>query len=133
MALQTLVNLDDVEQAGRAKMIKMYADFYAGGAEDNASLRRNRAAFAEIHFVPPVLINVRLRSLSHTILGQPVAFPFGIAPTAQHRLAHVDGELATARAAAATNTLYCLSTMSTCSIEDVSAEFSSSMSPRWSA
>jgi 4-hydroxymandelate oxidase len=56
-----------------------------------------------------------------TMLGRPVAMPVAIAPMAAHRLAHPDGEVATARAAAAARVPFTLSTMSSCSIEEVAA------------
>jgi 4-hydroxymandelate oxidase len=62
------------------------------------------------------------------VLGQPLSFPVGIAPAALHRLAHPDGELATARAAGSAGVLLCLSTYSSYAMEDVAKAASG---PRW--
>jgi (S)-2-hydroxy-acid oxidase len=67
-----------------------------------------------------MLVDVSKRDLSVTLLGsQKVSVPVGIAPTAMQKMAHPDGECASARAAAAKNTVFVLSTISTTSIEDV--------------
>jgi 4-hydroxymandelate oxidase len=68
-----------------------------------------------------VLVDVSARSSETTILGQHVAFPILIAPTAMHRIAHADGELASARAAGATGTIMILSLGSSFPVEDVMA------------
>lgn len=68
---------------------------------------------------PRVLIDVSCRETRCNILGIDMDMPIAIAPTAMQRMAHADGELATARAAKPLNTIYTLSTLSTSSIEEV--------------
>jgi 4-hydroxymandelate oxidase len=68
-----------------------------------------------------VLVDVSRVDASTTLLGSPSSFPLAIAPMAVHGLAHPDGEVATARAAASAGVPFTLSTMSSCSIEDVAA------------
>jgi len=92
-----------------------------GGANDEVTIRENRAAFERLSLRYRVLVDVSHRSTSTTVLGTPVDFPVLVAPTAFQRLACDDGELATARAAAASGTVMILSTASTCTIEDVGA------------
>jgi len=58
---------------------------------------------------------------STTVLGQPLSAPIMFAPAAFHRLAHPDGERATARAAAAAGTVFVVSTVSSVSIEEIAA------------
>jgi 4-hydroxymandelate oxidase len=96
-------------------------EYYAGGACDEVSLRENRLAFERLALRYRVLVDVTTRDRSTTILGTRVPSPICIAPTAYHRLAHPDGELATARAAAATGTLMTMSTMATSTMEDLAA------------
>ncbi|ONI15316.1 hypothetical protein PRUPE_3G037200 [Prunus persica] len=70
---------------------------------------------------PRVLVDVSRIDMSTTILGYNISAPIMIAPTAMHQLAHPEGEVATARAAAACNTIMILSNMSTCTVEEVAS------------
>jgi (S)-2-hydroxy-acid oxidase len=83
------------------------------------TLRENRAAFARLRILPRALIDVNTINTETTILGDKVSSPICIAPTAMQKMAHPDGEVATSKAAAKTNTLMTLSSWSTTSIEDV--------------
>jgi isopentenyl diphosphate isomerase/L-lactate dehydrogenase-like FMN-dependent dehydrogenase len=87
--------------------------FLSGGAEDESTLRANRGAFGRWTFRPRVLVDVSAVTTATTVLGLPVSLPVLLAPVALHRLYHPDGELATARAAAAEQTVLCVSTMTT--------------------
>jgi 4-hydroxymandelate oxidase len=93
--------------------------YIAGGAWDELSLAENDAAWLRYRLRPRVLVDVSRIDPSTTLLGAPAAFPVAIAPMAVHGLAHPDGEVATARAAAAAGIPFALSTTSSCSIEDV--------------
>jgi (S)-2-hydroxy-acid oxidase len=64
------------------------------------TLRENRDAFARLRLLPRILIDVSKINTETTILGVKVSSPICIAPTAMQKMAHADGELATARAAA---------------------------------
>ncbi len=114
-----LINVFDFEEAARAKLPVMVFDYYAGGAQDEVTLRANRAAFERIALRYRVLVDVSQRDLATTVLGQSVAMPILIAPTAFHGLAHPGGEVATARAAARAGTIMVLSTLSNAPLEDV--------------
>jgi 4-hydroxymandelate oxidase len=116
-----LANLAEFEEAARARLPKVAYDYYAGGSYDELTLADNQAAFRRRRLVYRVLRDLSGRTLATTVLGQPVSLPVLVAPTAFHRLAHEEGEVATARAAAAQGTVMTLSTLSTCSIEDVCA------------
>jgi 4-hydroxymandelate oxidase len=121
------IKLDDFEPLARAEMEPGAFDYVAGGAGDEATLRENRAAFARWQLRPRVLVDVATVDPSTTLLGTPVALPVALAPTARMRIAHPDGEVAVARAAAAAGVLHCVSTMSSCSLEEVAA----ASGPRW--
>lgn len=99
-----------------------------GGAEDERAIRRNRLGFHELALRPFRLVDVRARTLGTTVLGHSVGFPVMLAPAGIHRLVHPDGELATARAAAAMDTIMCLATGASYSIEDVAA---AADGPKW--
>src|SRR5262245_2687174 len=96
-------------------------DYYASGADDEQCVRRNCEAFQQIALHYRVLVDVARRDLSTTVLGHRIAMPIVVAPTAFHRLAHRDGELASVRGAADAGTLFVLSTLSNTAIEDVVA------------
>ncbi|KAH7865334.1 hypothetical protein Vadar_005307 [Vaccinium darrowii] len=99
----------------------MYFDFYNGGAEDQYTLKENVEAFHRITFRPRILVDVSRISMSTTILGHRISAPIMIAPTSFHKLAHPEGEIATARAAASCNTIMALSFSSTCTVEEVAS------------
>jgi 4-hydroxymandelate oxidase len=115
------ITLDDFEEAARGLLPRMIFDYFAGGAGDEWTLRENRRAFDRWVLRPRVLVDVSHVDLSTSVLGQPLPFPILLAPTAFQRMAHPDGELATARAAASLDTVMVLSTIATVSLEDVAA------------
>ena len=117
----TWLNLDELEAAARERLPAMTYGYYAGGADDERALRDNAAAFHRHQLWYRVLVDVAERDLSTTVLGQRLALPVMIAPTAFHKLAHPEGEVATARAAAAAGTTMIVSTLSTTAIEDIAA------------
>src|SRR5947207_9696761 len=103
--------------------------YFAGGAGDEVTLRDNLAAFERRKLRPRVLVDVSSVSTATTILGTDVALPILIAPLALQRMAHPDGELSTARAAAAAGTIMCLSTAATAPPAEVAA--AAPGAPRW--
>ena len=115
------LNLAEVEAAARGRLTALAYEYYVGGANDEVTVRENRLAFERLALRYRVLVDVSKRSTQTTVLGQPIAFPVLVAPTAFQRLACDEGELATAHAAAAAGTIMILSTASTCTIEDVGA------------
>ncbi|GLT53112.1 hypothetical protein SLA2020_264060 [Shorea laevis] len=115
------VNVNEFQELARQALPKMYYDYYTGGAEDQYTLKENVEAFHRITFRPRVLVDVSRIDMSTTVLGYKVSAPIMIAPTAMHKLAHPEGEVATARAAAACNTIMVLSFMSTCTVEEVAS------------
>ena len=116
-----ILNLHELEELARARLPQLAWDYYASGADDEHCLRRSCDAYARIHLHYRVLVDVARRELATTVLGQQVAMPILVAPTAFHRLAHADGELASVRAAGDAGTAFVLSTLSTTAVEDVVA------------
>jgi len=96
-------------------------DYYASGARDEQTFRGNLAAWGRWWLVPRMLVDVSQVSLATTILGHPIALPVMVAPMASQRMAHPDGELATARAAAAAGTIMIVSTSTMVPIEEIGA------------
>lgn len=113
------VSLDELESIARERMHPGAFDYVAGGAWDEISLEENVAAWRRYRFRPRVLVDVGQVEPGTTLLGAPVSFPVATAPMATHGLAHPDGEMATARAAAAAGVPFTLSTMASRSIEAV--------------
>jgi 4-hydroxymandelate oxidase len=117
----------EFEELARERMDRVAFDYYAGGAGSEWTLAENDRAFDRWVLRPRVLVDVSRVDLATTVLGERLPFPIGLAPTAFHKLAHPDGELATARAAAGLGALLVLSTVSTVRLEDVAA----AGGPRW--
>jgi 4-hydroxymandelate oxidase len=115
------VNVLELEAIARERIPKEAWDYYASGAEDEVTLRQNRAAFERLSIAYRVMVDVSRRDTATSVLGHPVAMPVLTAPTAFHRLACPDGELATARAAGAAGTIMILSTLSNTPVEEVVA------------
>ncbi|XP_072973067.1 peroxisomal (S)-2-hydroxy-acid oxidase GLO4-like [Typha angustifolia] len=115
------VNVSEFQELARQALPKMYYDYFNGGAEDEYTLRENIKAFSRIMLRPRVLVDVSKIDMSTTLLGYRMASPIMVAPTGMQKLAHPEGELATARAAAACNTIMVLSFSSNYTIEEVAS------------
>ena len=122
-------NVEDFEALARERLTQMAYDYYAGGAEDELTLRENREAFRRRFLKYRVLVDVSERDTTTTLLGQPLPFPVILAPTSMHKLAHPEGELETARGASSLGALMTLSSISTVTMEDVAA--AAPAAPRW--
>jgi 4-hydroxymandelate oxidase len=127
MSQDAFCNLEDYKQEAARRLSKSAFDYYASGAHDQVTLGRNRAAYDEISLYYKVLVDVSQRDLSTTILGRELSMPVLVAPTAFHGLAHAEGEVTTARAAARANTLMTLSTLSNMPMEEVARSATSGL------
>jgi 4-hydroxymandelate oxidase len=116
------LSLAELADAARERLDPVRYDYFAGGADDELTVRANEDVFTCLRLRPRVLRGSGGRTpAAVTLAGTPVSCPVLIAPTAFHRLAHPDGEVATARAAAATGTTMILSMASTVAVEEVAA------------
>jgi 4-hydroxymandelate oxidase len=113
------LSLREFEALARDRLPLFAYDYFAGGADDEVTLRENESAFARLRLLPRVLRGHVERDLRTSLLGADITMPVVIAPTAFHRLADPEGELATARAAAAAGTLMIVSMASTVAVEDI--------------
>ena len=116
------LTIDDLYALAADRLPRMAFDYYDSGADEEHTLRDNQDAWRRIRLRPKCLVDVSSCDLATTVLGTPVSMPVLVAPTAFQKLAHPDGECATARAAAAAGTVMTLSTLSTCLMEDVARE-----------
>lgn len=119
--MDSILRLAEFESIARERMDPAAYAYYAGGAADESTMADNTAAFGRFRLRPRVLRDVSHVDASTTLLGERVAWPFGLAPNAGQALAHPDGECATARAAAEAGIVMCLSTFTNRAPEEVHA------------
>ena len=115
------LNIAELRRLARRRLPRGVFGYIDGGAEDEVTLRANTAAYRRRWFAARVLRDMSAVDTGVTLLGQPLPIPLVLAPTGFTRIADPQGELAVARAAARAGLPYCLSTMSTRSIEEVAA------------
>ncbi|XP_028417850.1 hydroxyacid oxidase 1-like [Dendronephthya gigantea] len=120
------VCISDFERHAKAFLSEDVWDYYSSGANELITLRENRLAFDRLKLRPRILKDVSNIDMSTTILGEKIDFPICVAATGTHKLAHPDGEIATARAVVQAGTCMMLSFYSTSKIEEV-AEASSGL------
>jgi 4-hydroxymandelate oxidase len=118
-----LVNVREFEQAARERLDPVYYDYFAGGAQDEVTVRANEDAFGRLALVPRILRGAGTPQLDVTVLGSAMSMPVVLAPTAFHRLAHPEAERATARAAGAAGVTMISAMLSTVAVEDIAAEY----------
>ncbi|HVQ99814.1 MAG TPA: alpha-hydroxy-acid oxidizing protein, partial [Mycobacterium sp.] len=111
--LQGALTIDDLRRIAKRRTPRAAFDYTDGAAEEEISLGRARQAFRDIEFHPTILRDVTTVRTGWDVLGQPVSWPFAIAPTGFTRLMHTEGEVAGARAAAAAGIPFSLSTLGT--------------------
>ena len=112
---------DELQSAARSRLTAQAYDYYAGGSDDEVTLSESRSAWAALRLRPHVLRDVAVVSTTTTVLGRAVGLPVLVAPMAYQRMAHDEGERATARAAARAGTTMIVSTLATVSLEEVAA------------
>jgi len=111
--------IDDLKRLHRRRTPRMFYDYAESGSYTEQTFRDNSADFARIRLRQKVAVDMSGRSLAATMLGQPVAMPVALAPVGMAGMQSADGEIKAARAAEAFGVPFTLSTMSICSIEDV--------------
>ncbi len=120
--LRRAINISDLREIARRKVPNFVFEYVEGGAEDEATLKRNRAALEALHFVPQTLVDTSTRHQRIELFGRPSAAPIILAPTGGNGMLSPQGDLALARAAAALGIPFCLSTVSTVRLERVAGE-----------
>lgn len=111
----------DLEERARETLPRAVYDYFAGGSETETTLREAPLAWHRWRLRPRMLSGVTAPVLATTLLGAQVACPIGVPPWALQRMAHPDGELATAAACARTGTLMTVSTTATAALDEVAA------------
>jgi isopentenyl diphosphate isomerase/L-lactate dehydrogenase-like FMN-dependent dehydrogenase len=123
------VNVADYFDRAAEKVDPKLWCYFEGGAGDEVTLRANVGAFGRWRLRPRMLVDVTGVSTATTVLGAPVSMPVLVAPFAMQQLLHPEGEVATARAAAAAGTLICVSTVTTTAHDEIAEAVGSA--PRW--
>ena len=113
--------VEELRIAAKKRVPKMFYDYVDAGSWTESTYRANSDDFAKLHFRQRVAVDFSQRTLSTTLIGQPVTLPLALAPTGLAGMQHADGEMLAARAAERFGVPFTLSTMSVCSIEDVAA------------
>lgn len=125
MASSTLdltLNIADLRALARSRLPKGVFEFIERGSEDDLAVLNNRASFDTYRLRPSVLQDVSKRTLTTQIFGGTSSMPLVMAPTGAAGIVWHDGEVALAKAAAAANIPFTLSTASLTSIERIAAE-----------
>jgi (S)-2-hydroxy-acid oxidase len=121
--LDRVASLDEFQEIAQRKLSKTIYDYYCGGSDDQVTLKWNRQMITERYCLRPrVMCDVSRVDTTKYIYGDRLSMPIGIAPTAMHKMAHPDGELATVRACKRANALMILSLFSTTSLENVARQ-----------
>jgi isopentenyl diphosphate isomerase/L-lactate dehydrogenase-like FMN-dependent dehydrogenase len=116
-----IVNADDFEALARRRLPRSVFDAIAGGAGDETTIRRNRAAFEDIVLRPRALADLTTVDTSTTVLGQPVSMPLLLAPTGSTYMCDPAAELAVVRATTRVGTIFALSSVASTGFDDVAA------------
>ena len=124
------VAVADLEEQAMAAMDPRIANYVGAGGGSEETIRANREAFRRRRIVPRMLRDVAARDLSTTILGTKMPAPLLLAPIGVQQGVHEEGELATARAAAAVGVPMIASTASHFPLEQI-AEAGGPEAPRW--
>jgi (S)-mandelate dehydrogenase len=120
--LNHVVSIEDLRQTARRRLPRAIFDFFDGGAEDEVTLRENRAAFERVRLLPKVLVNVAAVDMKAPLLGRDATIPLAIAPTGGISAGRAGAELALARAAKAFGVPFTLATPAAFTIERVAEE-----------
>ena len=118
--MSVITCIEDLRVLAEKRVPRMFYDYADAGSWTESTYRANEADFQGIKFRQRVAVNMDNRSTATTMLGDRVAMPVAIAPTGLTGMQHADGEMLAARAAKQFGIPFTLSTMSICSIEDVS-------------
>ncbi len=118
--MSVITCIEDLRVLAEKRVPRMFYDYADAGSWTESTYRANEADFQPIKFRQRVAVNMDNRSTATTMLGERVAMPVAIAPTGLTGMQHADGEMLAARAAKQFGIPFTLSTMSICSIEDVS-------------
>ena len=117
-----LVSVADFEATARQRMPHATWEYFSAGVADELTLRWNREAYDSLRLRPNVLVDVSRLDTRIRLFGQDLPHPILLAPAADQRMVHPEGELATARGAGRAGAIFVVSSFSNTRIEDVAAD-----------
>lgn len=121
MASKSMFSVDEVQRRARRRLPRMVYDFVEGGALDERTIRRNRAAFEAVSLQQRILVDVAEISTATRVLGQDFTTPIIVAPMGMLTVCHPSADVAVASAAASAGSLFVHSPWSGVSIEEAHA------------
>ena len=119
--METPLTLTDIEALAVEQLDPDWAEYFRGGAGREQTLAENTEAFSRWRLRQRILCGIEATSTETTVLGCPVSSPVVVAPVAYQQMAHAEGEVGMARAAAAAGAALCLSTFSNARVEEIAA------------
>jgi L-lactate dehydrogenase (cytochrome) len=122
------ITIEDLRRMARRRLPAAVFDYIDGGAEGEITMRENCTVFESVRFRPRNAAAMGASDLATTVLGKKIALPFLLAPVGSSRLFFPRGECVAAEQAGKAGTIYCLSTLSGCRLEDVRA---ATTAPAW--
>ena len=122
------VNIEDLRRAARRRLPRAVFDYIDGGADREHTLAHNCRAYDDIVFRPRCAVAVPQYDMRTTVLGTEIAMPIILAPVGSSRMFYPRGEEVAAHVAGSFGTIYTLSTLSGCLLEDVKK---STAGPAW--
>jgi len=126
--LDQALTIGDLRLLAKRRLPRMVFDYIDGGAETERTMRENASTFDDVLLRPRSAVATYSCDLSTTVLGQQIAMPVICAPVGSSRLFWPRGEEQASRAAGKAGTIYALSTLSGCRLEDVR---SATSGPAW--
>ncbi|KYQ88807.1 hydroxyacid oxidase [Tieghemostelium lacteum] len=125
------INVEDFQKEAKNILPKMAYDYYASGSNDQITLKENESYFDRIKLTPRSLVDVSRVSTKINILGHQLNTPILVAPWAMQKMASKEGECDTVRACKSVGTIMTLSSLATCSVEEVAEASGNGCSPGW--
>jgi isopentenyl diphosphate isomerase/L-lactate dehydrogenase-like FMN-dependent dehydrogenase len=116
-----VVNIADLRRIAQRRLPRVVFDYIDGGAGSEWTLRENSRVFDDVMFRPRSAVATASCDLRTTVLGTTIELPFLFAPVGSSRLFYPRGEEVAARAAGDAGTIYTLSTLAGCAVQDVKA------------
>ena len=123
MLLSNCHNYHDFRKLAQKRLPGPIFNYIDGGADDEVTMRRNSESFQSCDLIPNVLTGVKDIDLSVEVMGQKLALPVYLSPTALQRLFHHQGERATAGAAEKFGTMFGVSSLGTVSMEEIAKKY----------
>jgi L-lactate dehydrogenase (cytochrome) len=119
VAPPNVVNISDLRRLAKRRLPRAVFDYIDGGADGEVTLTENTRVFDTVTFRPRCAVAIPQCELGTTVLGIPVSMPILLAPVGSSRMFYPRGEEVAAQQAGLAGTIYILSTLSGCRLEDV--------------